>query len=1146
MSGLRLIESNRLEILSQALAASLSEPLSSPLMPEIIVVQSRGMQRWLSMELAASSGVCANVKWPFPNAFVLDMFSRILPGFTQPALFEKDALTLRIMDCLPGLLGQAGFSRIRDYLQGDTAGMKLFQFSAMMANIYDQYVIFRPELVLGWEEGKVAPKGYPENWQAVLWKKIIEGTDPNHRARLKQLFSRGLGQVDASLLPERVSIFGISYLPVFHLEVLKGLAELIDVSLYCLNPCREYWADIVPERRISRITGREPETDLHLESRNDLLAGMGRLGRNFLDMVLDLDPEETDLFVEGGHSTMLAKVQADILNLRTPGEEGLVEVEPGDCSIQVHSCHSPMREVEVLLDTLLKLFENPPSPRSSPAKGEEGNVSPLPQSSESLSVIPAEAGIQDLSGFLGHRSPIRSRTSFAGDDKKNNLLRQPARGEEVLGGLEPRDVLVMAPDIEAYAPFIRAVFDMAGDDIRRIPYSISDRSFRRSSQLADALMAVLDLAGQRFEASLVMDLLDKAPVRSRFNMDEEAVRKIHAWVTGANIRWGRDGKDKQEMGLPGFEENTWGFGLKRLMLGYAMAGGGEGLFEGIAPLSDMDPASAELLGSFLDFVNRLFSGVEELRKERALSEWSEVLLKIIEGLFAADEETLQELLRLKSAVRNLEKMSQDAGFTGKVSIDVVRHHLGKAFGHAAEGAGFLERGVTFCSMLPMRSIPFKVICLMGMNHESFPRRDYASGLDLMAMQARKGDRSRREDDLYLFLEALLSARNVLSISYVGQGIQDNASIPPSVVVSSLIEYLDRAFMTTDGPVSKSVVVRHCLQAFNPKYFTAGTGLFSYSKDNAYAARALRMEGLQGPVGAVRLSEPEEEWRIVDMERLLEFFRGPARFFLRHRLGAMLPRGEEALLDREPFAMTGLERYTLQQRVFAERLAGKGVETDLARLRAEGDLPHGLPGELALTGIADEIDAFLPIIRRAMTGAGLVRQDVAVAVDPFTLTGVVDSLESSGFLSFRYADITPGDLMRAWVSLLLLQAMSPGAQVTGLHIHKAGQARFSAVEEPLVVLKALLDVYWQGLCRPMHLFPRSSYAYAEVVKKTLNPDKAMQEARRLWTGGWQARAEAGDAAMRLCFAGTDPLDDEFRELAVQVYGPLIERMEAKKW
>jgi len=836
--------------------------------------------------------------------------------------------------------------------------------------------------------------------------------------------------------------------------------------------------------------------------------------------------------------------------------------------------------VEVLLDTLLALFENSPSPRSSPARGEEGKDAPSPQSSprrgeeddkegeadkegESLSVIPAEAGIQDLSETRGPRSPIRSRTSFAGDDKKNTLLRQPARGEEVLRnpspqssprrgeeeykegeeskeGLEPRDVLVMAPDIEAYAPFIRAVFDMAGDDSRRIPYSISDRSFRRSSQLADALMAVLDLPSQRFEASLVMDLLDKAPVRSRFGMDEEAVRKIHAWVTGANIRWGRDATDKEAMGLPGFEENTWGFGLKRLLLGYAMAGNGEGLFEGIAPLSDMDPASAELLGGFVDFVSRLSACVDELRQERVLSGWSEVLLKIIDDLFASDEETLQELLRLKSAVRDLEKIARDAAFTGKVSIDVVRHHLAKAFGHAAEGAGFLERGVTFCSMLPMRSIPFKVICLMGMNHESFPRRDYASGLDLMAMRPRKGDRSRREDDLYLFLEALLSARDVLSISHVGQGIQDNAPIPPSVVVSSLLEYLDRAFVSLEGPVSKRVVVRHCLQAFNPKYFIQGTGLFSYSKDNARAAEALlspqqEMEGDRGVLG-----EPGEEFREIDVERFIRFFRNPAEYFLRNRLQAGLPEEAAIVEGREPFSLDGLRRYEVMQRLLHDRLKGSSTAQYNDLLRAEGVLPHGMPGEIVLQAMVHEIDAYVPFIRDIVGEQGIIKQDIVVSLDSFTLSGMVDTTADGGFLRFRPADIKANDRMRAWISHLLLQVFRPGAAVQSRHVGKKRQALFAPVADPEAVLTGLLDVYWQGLLKPMHFFSETSYAYAKLLSKTPgNEDKALDAAMNAWTGreGF-SQAEKDNGAYLICFKGAAPLDAEFVDLALKVFGPLL--------
>jgi exodeoxyribonuclease V gamma subunit len=220
-----------------------------------------------------------------------------------------------------------------------------------------------------------------------------------------------------------------------------------------------------------------------------------------------------------------------------------------------------------------------------------------------------------------------------------------------------------------------------------------------------------------------------------------------------------------------------------------------------------------------------------------------------------------------------------------------------------------------------------------------------------------------------------------------------------------------------------------------------------------------------------------------------------------------------------------------------------VEADLARLRAEGILPHGVPGELALTGIASEIDAFLPMIRRAMMGREMARKAGSLSVDGDTLTGTVDYLDGSGFLSFRYADIAPNDLMRTWLSMLLLQATSPGAQVTGLHMGRNGQVRFSAAEEPGAVLKALLDVYGQGLCWPVHLFPQSSYAYARFMERTGDMDRAMQEARKAWTGGWQGRAEGGDAAMLLCFAGMDPLDREFQELAMVVYGPIIGKMEA---
>jgi exodeoxyribonuclease V gamma subunit len=357
-----------------------------------------------------------------------------------------------------------------------------------------------------------------------------------------------------------------------------------------------------------------------------------------------------------------------------------------------------------------------------------------------------------------------------------------------------------------------------------------------------------------------------------------------------------------------------------------------------------------------------------------------------------------------------------------------------------------------------------------------------------------------------------------------------------VVVSGLLEYLDKAF------VAPGVVRKHCLQAFGATYFTPGTGLFSYSKDNALAARALWAGSREGEGWPALIGEPDEQWSTADPERLLDFYRGPARFFLRYRLGISLPREEGAVLDREPFTLSGLERYSLQQRILHDRLAGRGVESDLARLRAEGLLPHGVAGELALKGLAREVEGFLPLIEKAMTGRKLEKTPVAVSVDGFTLTGFVDSLSGAGFLSFRYAQAAPQDLLRAWISLLLLQSASPCEGATAVHIHKEGVITLRPPSNPPAVLQGLVDVYRQGLMRPVHFFPRSSHAYADSLRKYGSDERAMEDALKKWEGSFRERSEAGDAAAHLCFSRTDPLDDEFRALSLTVFGPVLDAME----
>jgi len=367
MPGLNIFTSNRLEILSRQLSGIIGNPvgsaLFSPLSGEIIVVQSKGIERWLSMELARHNNISANIFFPFPNAWLNEIFKKLIPDMPEESLFDPDVMTFRIMDILPECKDRSGFESIKKYLIDDESKQKLFQLSEKISETFDQYLVFRPEIIFKWEEGK------EDHWQAKLWRELISDKGNQHRAWLrKALIQKIRNRSDKiSDLPERIFIFGISYLPPFHTQVFVELSGIVQINFFILNPCKVYWADIVSDKEKNRIKKKYVEgvsalDDLHLETGNRLLASMGKQGRDFFELISGFDCELYELFEDQAEHDMLSCVQSDILYLkdREHAENKFLINTETDTSIQVHSCHSPMREIEVLHDNLLAMFEKKP------------------------------------------------------------------------------------------------------------------------------------------------------------------------------------------------------------------------------------------------------------------------------------------------------------------------------------------------------------------------------------------------------------------------------------------------------------------------------------------------------------------------------------------------------------------------------------------------------------------------------------------------------------------------------------------------------------------------------------------------------------------------------------------------------------------
>ncbi len=1069
MPGLNLFTSNRMEILVAHLSDVLKVPLAQPLAAEIILVQSKGMERWLSMELARRHGICANVRFPYPIHFVHSVFRETLPLTPEHSPYEPMTMTWDIMHMFPSLLEHAEFQNLKSYMGGAEPDLKLFQLSSRVADLFDQYLLFRPDMMLRWD------RGLENHWQAVLWRELVKKSEAIHRAALYDAFLRSMkdGGIHFRNMPERISIFGISALPLFHIQIISALSSVIDVNLFLMNPCREFWGDIASDREMSRLTAGGKSTDvlpddLYLETGNRLLASMGALGREFFQLVGDVPSKETSAFEDPGEETLLASIQSDILNLRERSNKDNPVIYEADDSIQVHSCHSPLREIEVLQDSLLDLIDKHP-------------------------------------------------------------------------GIRPDDVLVMIPDIEIYAPFVQAVFSIPPDDPRWLPFTIADRGLLNESGFIDTFILLLDLAGSRYEASRVMDILEVDAVRSRFSIEEEDLDLIHHWIRETGIRWGIDSESRQRLGLPAFPWNTWRAGLDRMLLGYALPSGTEaGLFMDILPFNDIEGRNTEMLGNLLGFSETLFRLTTALEEKKTLNGWADTLFSILDSFFCDDERHLRDIQAIRRVIHELLDIQAVSGFDEKVGLNVIKSWLRQNLKEKGFGAGFLTGGVTFCSILPMRSIPFKVICLIGMNDDAYPRQSHRLGFDLVAAVPRIGDRSRRIDDRYLFLEAILSARMNLHISYVGQSLKDNSFRPPSVLVSELLDYIEDGF---GEALRERVVVQHRLQAFSPDYFSGKGRLFSYSSENFRAA----LSALSDPRGRSAfipsvLPEPEAEWKTVDLESLIYFFSNPARFLLNRRLGIYLTEEPSVADDAEPFELNNLEQFVIRQGLVTRVLEDEALSDIYQIIRASGRLPHGVPGVCFYDGLTASAKEFVGKIRPRIKGDPIEPPTLDVVVDGFHLTGSLADVYPEGMVCYRAAKMKGRVRLRAWISHLVFNHLHTGeAAPHTFAIFEDRTYRYSPVEKPEMYLNIYLNIYLTGLRQLIHFFSESSLIYAETITKGKESDKAIRAASGIWDAF--EFGEKDNPYYELCFKETDPLDDEFRELAKTVYEPML-RYEAQ--
>jgi exodeoxyribonuclease V gamma subunit len=1087
MPGFNLITSNRLEHLVTLLAQSVSRPLESPLAPEIVIVQNRGMERLLSLRLSEELGIWANCCYPFPSAYIQSLFKAADPDLPERLMFDQMYLPFRILQILPHCFEMEVYSEIAEYLKsGQSNG--LFDLALKIADQFDRYTVYRPSMVERWSGGE------DTHWQADLWRRLNTG-EKDHRVQIKrQFFERLLKRtLPGGILPERLSIFGVSTLPPFHTGILNALATEISIDCYLLNPCAEFWDDILPERQITKklnlLKKRKRSVtpdEQHFETGNPLLASLGKYGQEFIQRLHSMEIEESAVMSDSGIDTMLHAVQSDILHLRSrPDQDNpKIEITPADRSIQLHSTHSVMREVEILYDQLLAMFQT-------------------------------------------------------------------------LTDLTPSDVVVMAPDINEYASAVDAVFGSNDPGETRIPYSMADRAGQSFCRIRTLFKLLLSIPQSRFSVGVITELLDFEEIRRAFSLNVEDCDTISQWITGTGIKWSIDGVSKQQFDCPPYEQNTWMHGLDQLLLGFALPTEQSRPFADLYGYEHIEGTMAAVLGNFLCFFNTLTEFDSICTCEHTLTEWSEILCSYIDQCIAPDDLQQQDITQVRGFIMQFVHIQTAVNFDEPVNFDLVKRILVENLDSQVSDQAFFNGGVTFCSMLPMRGIPFRVVCCIGMGDSAFPRKSSATSWDLIAADPQPGDRSIEKEDRFLFLEALLSARDIFYVSFIKDPREKNSSERQSVLVDELIDYCEHAFFLTNntgngsqttqavetGAIAEHLVTRHRLQGFNQSYFDESDPcLFSYSKENLDSATALiSPKLLPKPIFEHSLSEPQNSSKTIVIQDLIRFFSGPSEYLLSQRLGVGLSKNTIEIDELEPFDIKGLEKYHLANSLIDTTLRSGEMEPFLKRESSRGTLPHGTTGDFYSWSIVQEVTPFIEKLKAAGSTYSPGECSCTLTVGEYTLTGSLQGVCDRGVFHHYYSKNKATFHLRLWITHCLLMLYKRLDSIDSLLICRDDSWRYGPAADAEKVLQTLCDFYSDGLQQPLHFFPESSWAFAQSLLVKNKPiEESLMAASRVWFGNDFSKMapEQQKPGNIIFFKELNPIDEQFADVSTAIFGPIL--------
>ena len=1042
--------SNDLDELSAKFLEVIDSKKIEPLDPEVVVVQTEGIKKWLSLKIAKTNGICCNVKYSSPKKLIFELLECLGVNFAEKHALERSNLFWLILNILTK--NPEDYGQLSAYIS-DNNEVKLVQIANIISDLYDQYFTYRPCLISEWEKGEGSKK-YDDNpdayWQLTLFRKICEKTGTkSFPTAVLDLLKQPLN-IDETKLLKRVNFFAVSVLPPFYIEILNFFAPFLDIYMYLLNPSSDYWYEDIPEiagDKIAKQAGLDDVKDQYYSVKQNLLADFGKLGKDFFSSLLAKDDSNVNInecFKDIPKAeSMLSIIKKDLLLNRDLKDDEKYKIDDNDSSIEIHSCHSPMREVEVLYNRLLNIFE------------------------------------------------------------KDSTI-------------SPRDILVMTPDISEYAPYIEAVFGTSRGsekNKKHIPYSISDVNYIDESSLIKIFMDILMLVRGRYTASEIFNIIEFEDIRNKFNLNETDINILRVCMNKSGIRWGLGSSHRKDEGLPHNSEFSWEYGIERLLLSLIYES--DELYSNILAIKGIGTPANEAITAVIEFINILQALYLFSCTKHDVSDWYKKLSELVREVFMESSKNSKDFSKLTSILDAMDRSYKSYVSNNQsicVGIDFIIEYLNSSLKNKRQFHRFLDGNLNFCEMIPMRSIPFKIICIVGLNDDTFPRKRKPMTFDLIAQMPEKGDRNLRENDRYLFLETILSAGEKLYLSYTGQDLITNNELPPSTLITQFIYNIGERFIfDCDAKIGDRLINKHPLFSFSEKYFLKDRGdmYINYSEDDYLTVKSKNGDNKNDNFKfAGREIDKKIEDNFINIDDLIIFFGHPIEYFFKRSLGINLYEKDFAVADTEPLNINK-DEYNIKKLIidnFFNKNCNKETDLKVKRYiyKYTGMLPPGGVGSVEIKHAVAHSEKFFNKLKDYIDVTERKTYEISFDFNGYRLEGVLkyfhvfkdvpdtetsaDRFEDTNLVYYRPASTKTKDKISTWVKHVIFNYFEIKNKRKPRCTYYIGEKKDKNSNDFILEklafkpykikeqFKFIMDTYLKGIKKPLHFYPEVSEGY----------------------------------------------------------------------